>query len=195
MCRIPVYPLRTDGDLPHRGNDTSGGTSPLCCLLTTPYTQGRGITRTAWMYSIKLKQTKPILTAVIHMAELFLSSLEIVHVRCEESVPYLYYRLGYHQCCVGSGIRCFFDPWIMARIRDGIQSRSTIRDRDKLPGFFFLRTYCQFFVLKIIIFFNADRIGSWSQDKHPGSTTLGTTYSLDIRALPVGTICCVSCIY
>jgi hypothetical protein len=97
------------------------------------------------------------------------------------------------QCCgSGSGIRCFFYPWI----RDpdpgsGMKkSKSRTRDPERTSKILFLRIMDQFFGLKILKFFDADpdpgsgilstldpgsrmkRIGSRIQDKHPGSATL-----------------------
>jgi hypothetical protein len=60
------------------------------------------------------------------------------------------------QCCgSGSGIGCFFDPWI----RDPGWEKVSIRIRDKQPGSYFLELRDHFFAflgVKILKFFDED---------------------------------------
>jgi hypothetical protein len=60
------------------------------------------------------------------------------------------------QCCgSGSGIGCFFDPWI----RDPGWEKVSIRIRDEQPGSYFLKLrnhFFAFFGVKILQFFDED---------------------------------------
>jgi hypothetical protein len=66
------------------------------------------------------------------------------------------------QCCgSGSGIRCFFDPWI--------------RIRDEQPGSYFRELKKQFFGLKYLIkFFYVDPGSGMEKNSNPGWKKVGS---------------------